>query len=195
MAGLLPSVLGEAAHPIPALLAVALGVGITLGPATRWRRSLAVGAVLLVSAAAVGALVVKGPTLARSRAGDEPRSALWSAALEAGSARAAFGVGLGRFRTDATLFAHNEYLQVFAEAGVTGLAAIAGAIVLFGSWVWARRRDSDRVLWALAAAAAIAFLAHSAVDFLWRFPALLLLVSIWLALAGEPAARTEGVER
>lgn len=65
-----------------------------------------------------------------------------------------FGCGLGRYHVEFPAyaspelrqlwpqqrvivnFAHNEYLQVLAETGVAGIAALLGVLAAFGRWVW-----------------------------------------------------------
>jgi hypothetical protein len=193
VAGLVPSMLGDVGHPIPAIAGLVTGILVAAAPPRTlpaWvRPALATGFVAIaVVAARAGAL----DQLEASRLSSsiEYRPAQWSAAVAVGTAHPVFGVGVNRFGAGSSLFAHNEYLQAFAETGIVGLATIATAIVLCAAWLWRRRpRGPERVAWALGAGACVSFLVQSSVDFLWRFPLLVMVAFVWLGVAGTRPER------
>ncbi len=100
---------------------------------------------------------------------------LWKSASTLTKERPAFGWGLGSYRYEsarpgiatATVFSHNSYLQLAAEAGV-------GSLVLFLAFLalWARRSlrgssrlpEGQRQAFAAAVAGVAAILAHCLVD-------------------------------
>lgn len=196
MAGLVPSIIGDVAHPIPAIAGLAATLALAaapLPPLSTWARlAVATG---LIAAVVMGARVGALDELRASRLSSsiEYRPAQWSAAVAVGNAHPLLGVGVNRFGAGSSLFAHNEYLQAYAETGTVGLAAIATAIALCAAWLWRRRpHGPERVLWAVGAGACASFLAQSSVDFLWRFPVLVLVVFVWLGVAGTRPERGRG---
>lgn len=181
LAGLAPSMpAGTGNRPGVALVALLAGVAVTVAldraPATARRMAIVVGA------AAVAAVAVLGPFDARMTVASEDRRAETAAALDLVTERPLTGTGPGR----ATLFfdgpdgqpvaaryAHNEYLQMLTELGLTGLALVAVLLASVGRAVRAGRAAAPApALWAGAAAGLVAFAVHSAFDFLWHVPAL-----------------------
>lgn len=86
------------------------------------------------------------------------------------------------------IYAHNEYLQTAAEIGLFGFAIIAVV-----AWVLMRMLSTGASLSTsqsvAAHAAVVGFLVHSAADFLWHVPAVLLVVSALVGLYSEPSNR------
>ncbi|HWE67887.1 MAG TPA: O-antigen ligase family protein [Acidimicrobiales bacterium] len=81
-------------------------------------------------------------------------------------------------------FAHNEYLQVAADAGIIGLGLLGLSAC---SVAWGVRRVN--VATSCAAAALVAFAVTGAFDYDWHVPALAL-IGGWVAgLAGPPGLR------
>ena len=104
------------------------------------------------------------------------------------------GIGTGSFRVEWLLHrdrdesvrdAHSLYLEVAAELGVIGLAALAA---LFGGVIAAARRARLPA----ASAALAAYAVHAGIDWDWELPGLTLfavLLAGRLLAAAEPAAR------
>jgi hypothetical protein len=87
-----------------------------------------------------------------------------------------------------TVFAHNSYLQIMAEAGLAGLSLVlAGAGWL--AWKIARRLRDDPLGWERLAACLppIAFLIHNLFDFSAYLPSLLLPFAALCAVAIRPS--------
>lgn len=100
---------------------------------------------------------------------------LWKSAVSLAKERPVFGWGLGSYRYEsarpgiatATVFAHNTYLQLAAEAGIGALLVFLGFLGL-----WARRAlrgssrlpDGQRAAFAAAVGGIAAILAHCLVD-------------------------------
>ena len=90
------------------------------------------------------------------------------------------------------LFVHNDYLQVWLEYGLFGLALLAATMVAALSLLRdARRAHREDPLPLLCGAAAVGIFAHAVVDFPLYIPFLLLLTGLWLgalsASAGDSA--------
>jgi hypothetical protein len=204
--GLLPSMLGRGS-PIPGLAAI--GVGAVVATARiRW-----VATVLLLGLVATLVVIEWPSPRAPSKPGPAQRLSSrldvstddrienWRQALAAFSRAPLLGAGPGTLRIAyetnghwvATPFAHNEFLQVLAETGVTGFAAL-----LTGMWLlawWTKRRRSivgDTLAWKLAVTTLAAFSFQSFFDLVWRFPILVALAFVWLAIATSPPWAAEG---
>ena len=192
--GLVPSLSGHQPRPMMALAGVLIGAAIALPrrlPRVAWVL-IALAAVLALAGPARSLMGIRGQRLVESRVTTpDPREVSWRQALDHGMERPVFGQGPGRFTSNASLFAHNEYLQIFAETGAVGLASVLVAIGLCVAWA-VRRRPSgeERVVWACGVAAGAAFLIHGGVDFVWRFPLSVILVFLWLAVAGTRPKET-----
>jgi O-antigen ligase len=213
--GLLPSIAGNRPAPVPALLGMGLGGVVAILPRGSDQRAdgRRVAAVAVAAILASAALLASGygSRLAASRIdfGREGRPESWRQALRAGSAAPIFGIGPGNLRIIvragrknplATGYAHNEYLQTFAETGTVGLIGVLSALGLFAAWAVRRRpggasSKQERVVWAAAVAACAAFAAQSGTDLIWRFPVLIAIAFLWLGLAvAPPAFGGRGVE-
>jgi O-antigen ligase len=127
--------------------------------------------------------------------------------IEAAIAYMPFGSGLGTFVPVYQSFekasdnvasvyanhAHNEFLQLWFEAGLVGLVAMIGFIVwvLWTSWrVWRRGLDGatsrDNLLACAATLALILLLAHATVDYPLRTTALLGVAAWAIAMMSAP---------
>jgi O-antigen ligase len=198
-------------------MSVVAALGIVLGGAVAFRsrrsdhpidrRRLAAAA--LVATLIGGGLFVFGHgsrLLARRLdPGTEKRGEIIRQTLRAASSEPVFGIGAGNLlivyrkqgQPIATGYAHNEYLQAFAETGAVGLIGVLSALVLFAAWAFRRRPGPrsparERLVWAAAVAACAAFAAQSAVDLIWRFPVLVAMAFLWLAIASAPAFSGKG---
>ncbi len=81
-------------------------------------------------------------------------------------------------------FDHDGYLQVLTDLGIIGAVLAVAFMAGVGQLLWrARPRPPQRATWAGAAAAAAAFLLHSAFDFIWQVPAIPLTVAAIAGLA------------
>jgi O-antigen ligase len=76
--------------------------------------------------------------------------------------------------------AHSLYLEVLAELGVVGLAALAVALLAILVGLGRRIRGPDRALQSVLFALALAWLGHAALDWDWEMPA----ITLWLFCAG-----------
>lgn len=81
---------------------------------------------------------------AESNVNDDPRMALAINALQVGIANLPLGVGAANFQTiSVTLqFAHNSYLEAFADMGIPGLALYTALMFVFTLRQWKRYKES-----------------------------------------------------
>ncbi len=165
------------AGPVPWLgVMLVVAVSIAATPATRLRALAAspririlVG-VLVLAAVAVSALLLHHEIGLRTLApSDQDRSVEWSAALHQWASAPVVGVGPDRIlvfhAASGTYahFAHNEYLQIAADAGIIGLALLLVA----GTAVFRATRRFD-VLSSCACAALVCFAVGGAFDYDWH---------------------------
>jgi O-antigen ligase len=165
------------------------GLMLMLRPGRRWMAGAAAGVALAGMAAFVflpsDPLILRFADIASSEEiSKDTRSAIWGNTLSMVGVYAAAGCGLGgfedafaRFQTAAPMnlvdFAHNDYLQVAAEAGVVGLALMLG---LGGRLMWGlaaamRREDAGRYAAAGCCGALVAIGLHGLTDFNLYIPA------------------------
>ncbi len=178
------------------LLAGITAIGLLLGTRKRlgrgWRALAFLGLVL-----AVVIWIGAGPVVARmetafNMAGDyseKVRAALFRDTARMAGDHLWMGTGPGTFSAVYPLYqtappehayahAHNDWLQLLAEWGATGLALFLTALVAF--WCrflgnWYRRRDREVLCLAAGAAGGVtALMAHSLFDFSLRVPAVAL---------------------
>ncbi len=137
-----------------------------------------------------------GPTRARlGLVSNNGRIQLWQVAWHAFTAHPLRGTGAGTYaelwdqrRTFAEPVqnAHSLYLETLAELGIPGVVALlcflAGLLLGAGRALW---RPAERPMAALATAALIAWCLHSAVDWDWQMPVVMVPV---FALAATAAA-------
>jgi O-antigen ligase len=175
------------------LALLAAGAVIARGGALRrhWRGAAGVAG---GGALAIAAVLMYGlaPILDRfGAAAAEPRFEDWPLVARAASAFLPLGSGLGSFQTvyDAVEpladvspvyfnHAHNDYLELWLETGVVGLALLLAFALWLAkrAWtVWTRGAGSGRDLAAACSATMLLLAAHSAVDYPLRTEALAVL--------------------
>jgi O-antigen ligase len=173
-----------------AIFSLALAVVLLL-PASRVKRRIP----LTLTVAGLGVLVAGGVFLSRGAEGLSPltlRLRNWGAAWSLLRESPALGVGLGGYGDavtrvmtpgmNETIFAHNSYLQVAAEAGIPGLLIVlVGAGLLLRRIVGNLRADRDPLGRLLLSLPPLAFLVHNLFDFTAYLPSLLM---PFAALAG-----------
>lgn len=165
-------------RPGPALLAMTTSVGAAI--------------------ALVGALGL-APILERFDATKaEPRFERWPTVVEAAQTYLPVGAGMGSFdpvyrsvetldELDATYFnqAHNEYLEIWLEAGWLGVVAVLAFLVWFGRRSWAAWRagsGSEADMARAASAGILVVLVHSVAEFPLRTVALTAILALLCAI-------------
>lgn len=191
-------------------------------PAGRLRQRLALfagGSALLLLIAGLAIFLGGGESLLRGtgvQIGQEDftsgRSYFWQAALKIfwqhpfiGSGLDAFGVAFTKFDTTSGMFrveqAHNDYLQMLADAGIAGFLCIAAFIYLLfrkSTRIIGETTDSFRRSAAVGAlAGCLGILVHSFFDFPLRTPAnafffLMLVVIATVGIKNGDSRRTKG---
>ena len=113
----------------------------------------------------------------------------WKAALEGYSEAPLAGQGAGTYQVtwsrlrgvpSNAVDAHSLYLEVLAELGVVGLALLAAALAALLVGLVARVRGPDRGVYAVLAAATVAWALRAGIDWDWEMPA----VTLWLFALG-----------
>ena len=124
------------------------------------------------------------------------RSNTWRVAFGEFQERPIFGHGPGELelrwieegRSFSTTFVHNEYLELAATHGLVGVVALLASVVFLSRVL---RFDATTAPFALAL---LAFMAHSAFDFLWHIPILPVFfattLGAWLVLSDLSGLRT-----
>ena len=184
-AGLALSVLIQRV-PLPALIVPAAGAAL-------------VAALIMIYRAPEVHGAVRALTHARFTLASPDRSGEAAAAMHMIERHPVAGVGPGHgtlrwigpgggLRVDR--FDHDGYLQVLTDLGIIGAVLAAAFLTAVGQLLWrARPGLPRRAAWAGAAAAATAFLLHSAFDFIWQVPAIPLTVGAIAGLAISPATQ------
>jgi O-antigen ligase len=180
---------------------VSTGRGARRGALLRpWR-----AAALALGVAVVTATVLAGVTHSDSAAAvlTERRVDLWHDAVRIVGDHPLVGVGPGQFDDASptaadpdTKAAHSAVLEQAAETGVPG-ALLLVALATWALWR-ARRPGSNPRVVAVAAAAWLALVVHSAVDYVADFPAVLLLAGLvmgWATAAGVAARDASAAPR
>lgn len=185
LAGLLGG-LTLAAGSVAGVVALTVALGLLgLSAATRWAGFAVVGGLIAVSlTVGVTMAVALGSDVGNLRERADVRGQLWTAAADFARDEPVAGIGPGWFAGgnpvsgDADLrWAHHGYLQAAAELGIVGLVLVAALV----GWVWAALWGATRdqpVGASLAATALTVVGLHAAVDYVWHFPAVLLVASI-----------------
>jgi O-antigen ligase len=177
---------------------------LTRDPSTGKGNILRIGLIVaLVIAIVAGAIFVGGDTsltrFAETAASEDfstERSHIWSVATKVIAANLPLGAGFGAFAVAYTAFdnssglarveqAHNDYLQVLADAGIPGL--ILGLLFLFlffrtGARLNSIKNDFRRGIALGAFAGCFAVLIHSIFDFVLHVTAVALLFLFLLSL-------------
>lgn len=195
LAALSPSmVVGHPPRPVLALAGLGAGVATAVALARRPRAGagVVVVALLLVAGAAGVSGAVDPARHSRMTLASPDRTAEAGAALRVATAHPVAGAGPGRVvltwrdpdgRHLVAHYAHNEYLQTWAELGLVGLALVLALGVAAVREV--RRRPLDPIR-AAAAAGLTAVAVHSGMDFLWHIPAIPLVCAALVAVACPP---------
>ncbi|MFA5410928.1 MAG: O-antigen ligase family protein [Candidatus Omnitrophota bacterium] len=92
------------------------------------------------------------------------------------------GIGLGNFNLPESRYAHNSYLQIWAETGIIGIASFLW--IIFALWKKALKKiknSPDKNQSACLIAASVALCAHNLFDFSFYLPEASLL---WWAIGG-----------
>jgi O-antigen ligase len=177
---------------------------LTTGTKQRSKLGLRLGLAALLLFAVIGGAIFVGGETSLTRVADTAttgdlttgRSNIWSVTMDVIAANMPFGAGLGAFGVAYTAHdtmsglerveqAHNDYLQVLADAGVVGF--IIGAFFLFQLFLLGRRATSIKNTYrrgiAFGALAGIfAILVHSIFDFVLHTTAVSVMFLILLAL-------------
>lgn len=141
---------------------------------TAW---LVAGAVLILSLIGFG-LGYGSHALEKGKKTLEARVGYWRAAWEIGRDHPILGSGPGTFaqmyprykrpEDEATVLVHNNYLQMWSDGGLLGLAAfvmwLPGTLWQW-AWRWRRAPPPDRMVPTLLWCACVAFALHSLMDF------------------------------
>ncbi len=116
------------------------------------------------------------------------RFSYWKDALEIIRAHPLTGVGLGNFDLPGSRYAHNSFLQLWAEAGLAGIVSFIWLIaaVLKNSW----RSSGKKVTTGLATGVCV-FLVHNLMDFSFFLPAVSFVWWIMLGLLYSPVLQDE----
>jgi O-Antigen ligase len=201
LAGLVPSMPANGpARPALAVGALAGGLAVAAGLARLSVRA-RVGVLGIIAALAVVMLLQAGPITQAAHSIGGPRLTVVSAdragALGAGLRLAAehplIGVGPGQAsfiwataegRTVIGRYAHNEYLQVLVELGIIGFLLLLILLAAITRTIWQDRAATPSpAAWAAIAAGLVALALHSALDFLWHIPAIVLTAALLIAMA------------
>lgn len=106
----------------------------------------------------------------------------WKDTLRIIKAKPLTGVGIGNFNLMQSRYAHNSYLQIWAEIGIMGIISMLWLIaVVLKSSFKALKDSSYKTQIACLITANIAFLIHNLVDFTFFLPEVSL---IWWAILG-----------
>ncbi|HXG60358.1 MAG TPA: O-antigen ligase family protein, partial [Planctomycetota bacterium] len=184
--------------------------GLALLPLLHRGRASAAGAAL-VAALGTGAFLAANPRglLERFGAidpfelGADQRWAIVAATARAAARQPVLGFGLGSHPWGFHPFqppsmpgqiqhAHNEYVNVFFEAGLAGLALFLGGVALLARRAWTdlrARPSADRMAYAAAGAAVAVPLIHSFVDMDLRITAIASFFGALVGLLGSLSRR------
>jgi len=106
----------------------------------------------------------------------------WKDTLSIIKASPWFGVGVGNFNLTESRFAHNSYLQIWAEMGILGIISILWLIIAaFKSALKNMRNSSHKSQNATITTAGAVFLIHNLVDFSFFLPEVAI---IWWMIFG-----------
>jgi O-antigen ligase len=175
-----------------AILAVGvLAVGVAAGRLGRWVVVIAPLIVLATFAVTVVLGLNHGSLPSLLEELSARRTALWRDAMEIIASEPLFGAGPGMLaQTSPTAladadarWAHSAYLQAGAETGVIG-AMLLGLLLLWVFGALFRSRQDMRLI-VIGTAAVTAFAVHAAIDYVARFPAVVIVAALLAGLAGS----------
>jgi len=186
----------------PGLAGAAVAAGAAVVVVAQRRGAATVAALLAAAAVAAGAGAGHGlggdVTSTRLTSASPNRVDGWGAAIDVLTARPVLGAGPGNATyayvddegaSMTTRFVHNEYLQLLAETGLAGTAAIvAGLALTLRRLATGSGRRTATGAGALAGLAA--FCVHSGLDFLWHVPALPLAAMLVVGITADRGARS-----
>jgi O-antigen ligase len=204
LGGLAPSmVVGRPSRPLLALAALAAGMAIAAALAARPRVAAAVvlGALILLAGAAGMAGALDPALGSRITLASPDRANEAAAAVRVAREHPLTGAGPGQVvlswwdadgRRLVAHYAHNEYLQTWAELGLVGVALV---LVLAGAIARQVRGAGADPVRAAAGAGLAAVAIHSGMDFLWHIPAIPLVCAALVAVACPPRTTPKGAPR
>ena len=196
LGGLAPSmVVGRSPLPLLAMAGLAAGLAVAgvLAARPRVAAGAAVGAALLVAAAAGLAGGLDAARGSRMTLASPDRAKEAAAAVDVAADHPLTGAGPGQvvlsWREDdgsrlVAHYAHNEYLQTWAELGAIGVALVLVLAAAVAREV--RRAGPPHPIRAAAGAGLAAVAQHSGKDFLWHIPAIPLVCAALVAVACPP---------
>jgi O-antigen ligase len=116
----------------------------------------------------------------------------WKETLRVISAHPWLGAGFGNFDLQPSRYAHNSFLQLWAETGVAGMAVFIWlwAAIFRNGWKHISSFYKDRQKWALLAGIGI-FLVHNLMDFTLFLPAVSFIWWVMLGMFTVPASEEE----
>lgn len=199
--GILPA-LPERVPARPGIAAATVAAGAALVLVGRRRGAAPVVALLAAAAVAwgVGAGFDLGTdvTSARLTSGSPDRVDGWGAAFDVFAERPMLGAGPGNAAyayvdeegaSLVTRFVHNEYLQLLAETGLSGIAVVlAGLALTLRRMATSSGRRTATGAGAFAGVAA--FSVHSGLDFLWHIPALPIAAMLLIGITADRGVRS-----
>lgn len=184
--------------------------GITVAQRGRIPELVIMGIAVLGVAAVIGIEPVLERFFNIQRDLEEGRGPLWQATVALALDHPIFGSGWGSFealipayraRPSGQYFdhAHNEYLEIFAETGLIGLAIVVWLLARFAiALVTALRREltsSQRTIIVALGVAIASVLFHSVADFGLRVPAIALMFLAVIALFSRATSSPETLSR
>ena len=110
------------------------------------------------------------------------RIGYWQDTLRIIAARPIFGIGLGNFNLMQARYAHNSYLQIWAEMGLVGLASIVWlTTTVFKKAIIGFKKTVGNFQSASLVTAGSIFLMHNFIDFTFFLPEIAV---IWWVILG-----------
>jgi O-antigen ligase len=100
----------------------------------------------------------------------EKRIVYWQETLDIIFLHPLKGIGLGNFNLAQTRFAHNSYLQLWAEAGILGLLSYLSLIFIFLKKGIRSIRNNAEGFYSGFFVAGLVFIIHNLVDFTFFIP-------------------------
>ena len=146
----------------------------------------------------MGLLLIFGGILISRTASQQPhtqpafslgmRLNYWQDTLRIIKAHPVIGVGVGNFNLMYSRYAHNSYLQVWAEMGILGIMALLWLVIALVKPALKNIKDAKKTALPLITAAVV-FLIHNFLDFTFFLPEVSLIW--WVVLGLTNASRLE----